>query len=177
MHLDTCTCWRVTNLCPKILVIHTPCCTDGSMHLTVRPLVLCNRNLAHGRCAVVASLKVMRLLAVPLQVWQDVQAHHDVFQQLLYLLFRLLHKSLRRGEWDWLKVIVMVWGEAVTTEKLGVRGIVGVRWLFGGVGGGRLKNQGLWFMTLAWLDRGGLTVCTVRLWKKNKSSHLLSPLA
>lgn len=167
MHLDTCICWWVTVLCPKILVIHTFCCTDGSMHLTL-PVTLCNRDLANGRCSIMPRLKVVRLLAVPLQVWQDVQAHHDVLQQLLYLLIRLLYRAWGLGEWGWLKAIVLVWDKVVTRERLGVRGggVVVVRWWFREVGGSRLKNQGLWFMNWAWSDGGGrrLTICKVCMW-------------
>lgn len=151
------------NLCPKILVIHTPCCTDGSMHPTLRPVILRNWDLANSWCSGVARLKVSRFLAVPVQVWQDVEAHHDILQQLLYLLVRLLYRDWGLREWDWLQAIVLVWGEAVTGERLGVRGGVGVRGWFWGAGGSRLKNL---LMNWAWLDGGRrrLTICKVCLW-------------
>lgn len=55
--------------------------------------------MANDLRSVMARLKLTRLLAVPLQVWQDVQAHHDVLQQLLYLLIRLLYGARRLAQW------------------------------------------------------------------------------
>lgn len=108
------------------------------MHVTLRLVV-------HRNCIMVRLKVMMRLLGLLLQVWQDVQAHHDVLQQLLYLLIRLLYGARRLGQ----RVVVLVWGEAVAREKLGVRGGVGVRRWFGGVGGSRVKNRGLCFITWA----------------------------
>lgn len=154
-NLNTCICWR------EILVVHAPCCAVGSMCLTLRPLVLWNWDMANDLRSVMARLKVTRLLAVPLQVWQDVQAHHDVLQQLLYLLIRLLYGARRLAQWVWLQLI--------TADKLGVRGGVGDRWWwFRGVGGSRLNNGGLWFVNRAWLDWRRLNVCEARLWKTKK---------
>lgn len=109
-----------------------------------------------------ARLKVRRLPAVPLQVWQDVQAHHDVLQQLLYLLIRLLHRARRLARQSGLPLSVLVWGKAVAADKLGVRSSIGGWWWSRGAGGIRL-NRGLWFVNRAWLGRGGLTVCEVCL--------------
>lgn len=139
----------MTNLCLKILVIDTLCCTAGSTRWTLHLVVLCNWDLANGRCYVIAHLKVMQPLAVPLQVWQDVQAHHDVLQQPLDLLVGLLCGARWLGERDGLKAVVLVWGEAVTREKLGVRGGAGVGRWSRGVGGCRVKKRGVCFVCWA----------------------------
>lgn len=90
----------------------------------MRRVALWTRDPGNSRGSAVALLKKLRLVAAPVQVGQDVEAHHDVLQQLLYLLIRVLH----RRSWSCFKATGLVWGQAFTTGWLGVRGGAEVGW-------------------------------------------------
>lgn len=130
------------------------------MHPTLRLLVLCNRLPADGLCSFVVRLKIVGLLAVSVQVRQDVQTHHDVLQQLLDLLVALVRRARRLGGRRRLEAEAVV--EAVVELGVGP----GAKALGGGDGGGLNSRGGLGVPSRARLHTGGgsrLALCEVRL--------------